>query len=133
MSRNSDSRLVVNGQSLRLLVAVAALLALCVPLACRSAPRERESANQVCEGKELLAVRNETGDALDIYMMGEGKNLNLGTAGPGRTEFILPPRTAGGRGFQGRRPNGDVVFGSARRRQLTFEVECAKVADGHSD
>ena len=110
----------------RLLQTAVTLCVCWAPLACRSVPRE--AANPTCTGDQVLAVRNETGEALDVYMTRPGGgSMVLGSVGPGRTEFILPPLTpptAGGRGFQGRRSNGQWVFGS-RRRQLTFEVECA--------
>jgi hypothetical protein len=106
------------------------LCVLCALLGCRSVPRE--AANPTCPGDQVLAVRNETGEALDVYMSrpGGGKMV-LGSVGPGRTEFVLPalqPGTKGGRGFQGRSSNGQWVFGR-KARQLTFDVECAKGAD----
>jgi hypothetical protein len=113
----------------RMLRTTVTLCVLWAPLACRSVPRER--ANPTCTGDEFLAVRNETGELVEVYMVRPGSRVSLGTAGAGRTEFTLPPGTARGSGFQGRRSNGDWVFG-ARGRQLTFVVECAQ-GDERSD
>jgi len=109
------------------------LCVLLAPLACRTVPRER--ANPTCTGDELVAVRNETGEVLDVYLLRPGSSMLLGTVGPGRTDFLLPPRTGIQRGFQGRRSNGQWVSGAfgGKGKQLAFEVECAKGEDERSE
>ena len=110
----------------RLLPTAVTLCVLFAPLGCRTVPRE--TANPTCTGDERVAVRNETGELLDVYMLRPGSTMLLGTVGPGRTDFILPPGTGVQRGFQGRKSNGQWVsaaFGG-KGKQLGFEVECAK-------
>ena len=71
------------------------------PLACRSASPPR--ANEPCLGKEILAVRNETGETIEVYMMRGGTSQIIGSAGAGRTELDLPPDADRGVYYQARR------------------------------
>jgi hypothetical protein len=81
------------------------------------------TASRDCVGGEQLIVRNETGEAVDVYSNAQ----MLGSAAPGRTEFILPADTLR-RAFRGRRSSGQWITatygGQARRSELTFEVVC---------
>lgn len=64
------------------------LLALALAVACQSAPSPRPTP---CNGPEVLVVRNETGEPVDVYALrGLDPIVNVGTAGTGRTEFPLP-------------------------------------------
>ena len=103
-----------------------ALAAMCLgAMACRSAPRAPET----CLGDEVLAVRNDTGESLDIYEVRGGTYRIIGTAGAGRTEFALPVETLHASSFSARRTrDGRWMtrafggrYGSSR---IAIQVEC---------
>ena len=56
----------------RLLPTAVTLCVLFAPLGCRTVPRE--TANPTCTGDERVAVRNETGELLDVYMLRPGQH-----------------------------------------------------------
>jgi|SRR5688572_25787518 len=102
-----------------------ALASVCLgTAACRSAPRPPE----ICLGNEVLAVRNDTGESVDIYETRGGISRIIGTAGAGRTEFAVPPAPERG-GYRGRRTrDGQWItrafggrYGSSRIR---LQIEC---------
>ena len=102
------------------------VVCLVVTAACRSAPR----APDPCLGTPYLAVRNETGDAMDIYMVRGGSRQVLGTVGQGRTELGLPPEAAGKVSFQGRRVRDGrwiarAFGGRDDQARLDMSVECS--------
>ena len=98
------------------------------PLACRSASPPR--ANEPCIGKEILAVRNETGETIQAYMMRGGTSQIIGSAGAGRTELDLPPGADRDVYYQARRArDGQILAGMTARQygdRLQLQVECLR-------
>jgi hypothetical protein len=101
-----------------------ALLGLCVlgQIACTTTPKARESRD--CSGDRVVAVRNEAGYWVEVYLIDGSIQRILGTAGPGRTELTLPPGAEGY--FQARRQGARSGTGWLRRRgsRVSFDVEC---------
>jgi hypothetical protein len=77
-----------------------------------------------------LAVRNETGESIDVYMVRDGTAQIIGSAGAGRTELELPPTAGRGAYYQARRSrDGQILAGMTARRfgdRLQLQVECRR-------
>lgn len=102
-------------------IAAVSLLA----IGCHAAPKPVETAP--CVGTPYLMVRNATGAAVEVYGSGTTPYL-IGTAGPGPTEFTLPPSVDPKGYFRARRPDGQWIvpaFGGQRdASRITFQVQC---------
>ena len=110
-------------------IAMAIIVWSLVPtLACRSAAPPR--AGEPCLGKEILAVRNETGETIEVYMVRGGTSQIIGSAGAGRTELDLPPGADRGVYYQTRRArDGQILAGMTARQygdRLQLQVECLR-------
>ncbi len=101
-----------------------ALFGLCVvgSIACSTTPRPDDS--PACTGDRVVAVRNEAGYRVEVYLVDGTIRRPLGSAGPGRTELTLPLGAEGY--FQARRQSAPSGTGWVRGRGsgISFEVEC---------
>ena len=103
-----------------------------VALGCATGPASwRPPAPDICAKTETLVVQNGTEEPFDIYLIQgaqDARQVLLGTAGPGRSEYRLPAHTGDGPRFQARVPPStaphDRPRNPRRERDLVFKVEC---------
>jgi hypothetical protein len=85
-----------------------------------AAPASRPA---TCAGTQALVVRNESREAVDVYVVTGPTSFQLiGTAATGHSELALPPGIDRGATFRVRRGDGGWI--TTRDKQITFNVEC---------